>query len=85
MKVHILIQVASGVLILYLAYCSLLFIFQRQILFPRSQVGVPSGIAKNIAGLEKMWLHTSYGKVEAWFLPPPADRGAESAIFIRFV
>ncbi len=84
MKVHILIQVVSGVLILYLAYCSLLFIFQRQILFPRSQVEVPSGIAKNIAGLEKMWLHTSYGKVEAWFLPPPADRGAESAPAVIF-
>ena len=84
MKVHILIQVASGVLILYLAYCSLLFIFQRQILFPRSQVGVPSGIAKNIAGLEKMWLHISYGKVEAWFLPPTPDRGAESAPAVIF-
>jgi fermentation-respiration switch protein FrsA (DUF1100 family) len=84
MKVHILVQVAAGALILYLAYCSLLFLFQRQILFPRNQVGVPSGIAKNIAGSEKIWLHTSYGKVEAWFLPPPADRGTEAAPAVIF-
>lgn len=84
LKVHVLVQITSGVLILYVAYCSLLFLFQRQILFPRNQLGVPSGMGKNIAGLEKMWLHTSYGKVEAWFLPPPPDRGAESAPAVIF-
>jgi pimeloyl-ACP methyl ester carboxylesterase len=84
MKVHILIQITSAVLILYLAYCSLLFLFQRQILFPRNQVLVPSGMAKNIPGMEKTWLQTSYGKVEAWFLPPVTDRDTEPAAAVIF-
>jgi pimeloyl-ACP methyl ester carboxylesterase len=83
-KVRILLQIASVVLFSYLGYCCLLFLFQRHILFPRSQIQPPSGIAKNISGLEKIWLDTSYGKVEAWFLPPAPDRGIGPAPAIIF-
>ncbi|MCG2830167.1 MAG: hypothetical protein L6302_03875, partial [Desulfobacteraceae bacterium] len=36
----------------------------------------------NIYGLEKIWLSTSSGKVEAWFLPPAPghNKGACPAV-----
>jgi len=81
---HILFKIASGALILYLAYCFLLFLFQRYVLFPRYQISIPSETAKDVPGLEKMWLHTGYGKIEAWFLPPAAGLGAEPAPAVIF-
>ena len=81
---HMLFKIASGALILYLAYCSILFLLQRHVLFPRYQIGTPSETVKNIPGLEKMWLHTSCGKIEAWFLPPATDLGAEPAPAVIF-
>lgn len=84
MKVHTVVQTVSGILILYLAYCFLLFLFQRQIMFPRSHIPVPSEMAKNVPGLEKIWLPTSYGKVEAWFIPPVTNTATEPAPAVIF-
>lgn len=84
MKVHVMLQIAIGVLLLYLAYGCLLFLFQRQILFPRYQIQAPSGIGKPISGLEKIWLDTKEGTVEAWFLPPALSRSEESAPAVIF-
>lgn len=81
---RILVQILAGSLFLYLAYCCLLFLLQRQILFPRSQIKAPSALARNISGLEKIWLDTNYGKVEAWFLPPAPDHGAVCAPAVIF-
>jgi len=72
--VHIALRIGSGILIFYIAYCCFLFLFQRHVLFPRYQIGTPSGTGVNIPGMEKMWLPTNHGKVEAWFLPPDRDR-----------
>ena len=84
MKVHVMLQIAIGVFLLYLAYGCLLFLFQRQILFPRYQIQAPSGIGKPISGLEKIWLDTKEGPVEAWFLPPALSRSEESAPAVIF-
>ena len=83
-KVHILVQIVIGVLLFYIAYCFLLFLFQRQILFPRRQMGTPYGVAESISGLEKIWLHTRHGRVEAWFLPPGPEHGREPAPAVIF-
>jgi len=83
-NVHVLVKIALGSLFLYLAYCCLLFLFQRQILFPRYQIAAPSATAEKIVGLEKIWLDTSCGKVEAWFLSPAQDHGAEPAPVVIF-
>lgn len=56
-------------LFLYLAYCGLLFLLQRHILFPRNQIPKPLQAKQSIAGLEKLWLDIDSGKVEAWFIP----------------
>ena len=71
-------------LLLYAAYCGLLFLLQRQILFPRNQIPQPLPAEEPIAGLEKFWLDTDSGKVEAWFLAPvdpPAKTPAPAVIF----
>jgi hypothetical protein len=71
-------------LLLYAAYCGLLFLLQRQIMFPRHQIPQPSAAERPAAGLEKLWLDTDGGKVEAWLLAPldaPATTPAPAVIF----
>ena len=71
-------------LLLYAAYCGLLFLLQRQIMFPRYQIPQPAQHEQPIAGLEKFWLDTDSGKVEAWFIPPanfPTAAPAPAVIF----
>ncbi len=83
-KVHILVKIALGVFLLYLAYCCLLFLFQRQILFPRHQIGVGSGLTKKFSGLEEIWLETSFGRIETWLLTPAQDHGSEPSPAVIF-
>jgi len=71
-------------LLLYAAYCGLLFLVQRQIMFPRYQIPQPLAAGQTVAGLEKLWLDTNGGKVEAWFLAPvdhPQKTPAPAVIF----
>lgn len=73
-------------LFFYCIYCIFLFLMQRSILFPRSQIPTPleDGPGVIITGLEKIWLKTEYGKIEAWFLPPvhsPSGSPAPVVIF----
>ena len=56
-------------LLLYAAYCGLLFVLQRHIIFPRYQIPQPPEADQQIAGIEKFWLTTDGGRVEAWFVP----------------
>ena len=81
---HAMVKIALGVLVVYSAYCLFLYFFQRHLLFPRFHIEKPSGTQQNIPGLEKMWLNTSHGRVEAWFLPPPLDDLAKPAPAIIF-
>jgi pimeloyl-ACP methyl ester carboxylesterase len=39
-------------------------------MFPRNQIPQPLNAEIKIAGLEKIWLDTDNGKVEAWFIAP---------------
>jgi len=80
------LKVIYSALFLYLVYCGFLFLLQRQMMFPRGQVGVPSPGMSNFPGLEKIWLNTGSGKIEAWFMPPAvaADRGAVPAPAVIF-
>ncbi len=57
------------VCILYAAYCGVLFLMQRQMMFPHQMTETPKE-TKNIPGLEKIFLDTEHGKTEAWFFPP---------------
>ncbi|MBW1744375.1 MAG: alpha/beta hydrolase [Deltaproteobacteria bacterium] len=81
---HAVVRIALTVLVIYSAYCLLLYLFQRQLLFPRHQIERPSGVPQNGPNLERLWLDTSQGKVEAWFLPPALHDPAKPAPAIIF-
>ena len=82
--VHPLLKYSFWAVIIYLAYCSFLFLVQRQILYPRGQIPLPSESRPNIPGMETIWLNTEFGKVEAWFLPPIPDRVSSPAPAVIF-
>jgi len=65
-----MLKTLTWVLVVYLSYCGLLLVLQRQILFPRHQTIPMPQVAEKIPGLGKIWLELSFGKVESWFLPP---------------
>lgn len=55
-------------LLFYLIYCGFLFLIQRHILFPLYLIDTPSK-SEDHPFVEKIWINTSFGKTEAWFLP----------------
>jgi hypothetical protein len=71
-------------LLAYAAYCGLLFLVQRQVLFPRYMIPEPGATDTARMGIEVLWLETSFGKVEAWFLPPAAGTVATPAPAVVF-
>jgi fermentation-respiration switch protein FrsA (DUF1100 family) len=80
---NILVKTVTWVLFLYFFYCGLLFVMQRRVLFPRHLTEHPSN-TENIPGLEKIWVATSFGKIETWFLPQTAGRVTEPAPAVIF-
>jgi len=81
---HLLLKTICWLLLLYAAYCCLLFVLQRQILFPRSAIPPPMQSDQKIVDLEKIRLEVGFGKVEAWFIPPVAERTAGPAPAVIF-
>ena len=67
---HPLLKFIFWPLGIYVAYCGLLFVLQRQIMFPRGMIPQPAQSAQKLPALEKIWLETESGKVESWLLPP---------------
>lgn len=77
-----LIKILAGAVCIYAAYCALLFFAQRQVLFPRYLIPTPAAPDLKAMGIEALWLETSFGRVEAWYLPPlPAQKPAPAVIF----
>jgi fermentation-respiration switch protein FrsA (DUF1100 family) len=70
--------------LVYAGYCGLLFLLQRQIMFPRYMIPTPSTVAHNIAGLQKIWLATKFGKVESWLLSPESASPSQPAPAVVF-
>jgi len=54
----------------YATYAAYYYAKQRSIIFPAHLIPVPAGDTGSFPDLEKIWLDTSVGRVEAWFLPP---------------
>ena len=77
-----LIKLILSAFLLYIGYCCFFFLVQRQIIFPRFQIPEFSSTEDKGYGLEKIWLNTSSGKVEAWFMLPASGhaKGACPAV-----
>lgn len=77
-----MLQAAKILLLLYLGWCLLLFVLQRPLLFPRWMIPSPGEPAVEGRGIERWWLPASFGRVEAWYLPPPENlRPAPAVLF----
>jgi hypothetical protein len=70
-------RLAWVLLALLLLYWCLLWPLQRSIVFPRAGLRAPDPPTVTSAGMERLWLETPAGRVEAWFMPG-AGRSAAS-------
>jgi pimeloyl-ACP methyl ester carboxylesterase len=81
---HTIIKYIGVAFLFYIAYCCFLFLMQRQILYPRNLIPSLPPSAQKIPGLEKIWLDTSFGKVECWLLHPAVENPARPAPAVIF-
>ena len=68
----------------YVAYCGLLFVLQRQIMFPRGMIPQPEQPLPEMTGLERIWLQTESGKVESWLMLPTHSSAGGAAPAVIF-
>lgn len=54
----------------YAVYSGYYFFMQRSIIYPRHVIRTPPDISESVPGLERIWLKTESGRVEAWYLLP---------------
>jgi fermentation-respiration switch protein FrsA (DUF1100 family) len=77
-----MVKVIAGAVVVYAVYCALIFFVQRQVLFPRHMIPTPPAPEIKTPPIERWWLETSSGKVEAWYLPPAAaEKPAPAVVF----
>jgi fermentation-respiration switch protein FrsA (DUF1100 family) len=77
-----MVKAIAGAVLIYATYCALLFLMQRQVIFPRYMIPSPPPSDIKTLRIEPWWLETSFGKVEAWYLPPEAlGKPAPAVIF----
>jgi fermentation-respiration switch protein FrsA (DUF1100 family) len=71
--------IAIALLAVVIAYWALLFFAQRAMLFPRP----PASLGLDPpSGSTQVWLQTSSGKVESWYLPPIAAAGERAPLLV---
>ena len=70
---------ALAAIVLLAAYWTLLFVVQRSILFPRPPV---AGAPPRPPFVEQIWLNTSFGRVEAWYLPAIEPAGERAPLLL---
>jgi pimeloyl-ACP methyl ester carboxylesterase len=72
---------AIGVALLALAYFAAIFFLQRRMLFPHPPA---DAAAQCPADAQQVWLLTSHGRVEAWYLPPIDPVAERSPVIVYF-
>ena len=75
LKLAALWSVGISAAAVYAAYCGLLFVSQRWMLFPGDRLAAQSNSAPGNA--EVLWLQTQFGQVESWYFAP--EKPAPSA------
>ena len=80
---NILFKIVSWTLFLYLTYCVLLFLLQRQMMFPRYMIDVPP-YNDHVSGIERIWINTNFKKVESWFMTPNSGQSKKPSPVVIF-
>lgn len=81
---HIFFKLASVLVLIYFAYCAMLFALQRQVLFPRYMIETFPQENAPEHGIEKTFLQTDSGRVEAWYMPPVSGLAGNPAPVVIF-
>lgn len=79
-----IIKAVFVIVALYAVYCGLLFLLQRQVMFPRYLIPSPPQVPERIEGIDKIWLETDAGRIESWYLKPRNQTFAKKAPAIIF-
>ncbi len=79
---HPALRIVLSLAGIYLAYCGLLFVFQRQMLFPKSMAPTLTRIPEKFPRLESIWIELPGMRVEAWFLPAPKQAQPAPAVIL---
>ncbi len=66
-----LIKGAVWVVVAYVVWLVAALFVQRRLLFPRHMPSQAAHPGAGLPGLQKWWISTPQGKVEAWFVPAP--------------
>ena len=77
-------KILVGAVLFYIGYCCLLFLFQRQLIFPRYLIPSPSNDHQPAAGIEKIWIDIDAARVEAWYMPPKRQSPQSPAPLVIF-
>ena len=80
---NIIVKVIAWAAAIYLVYCTLLFLLQRQMMFPRYMIDVPPPSSR-ASEIETIWIDTGRHKVETWFMPPNVDLHKKSFPVVIF-
>jgi len=81
---HIFFKLAAALVLIYFGYCGLLFVMQRQVLFPRYMIENLLHENVPVPGIEKIFLQTGSGRVEAWYMPPVSGSAGNPAPAVIF-
>ncbi len=76
------------VVIVYVAYAAIFFMLQRRLIFPGAHMahrGGGNSQGVSVDGLERLWLTTSVGRVEAWYVPAASRNGSERVPAVIFM
>jgi fermentation-respiration switch protein FrsA (DUF1100 family) len=79
---HPALRITLSLIGIYIAYCGLLFVFQRQMLFPRYMAMTLADLPAKFPGLESIWLELPGMRVEAWFLPAKGPPDPAPAVIL---
>jgi pimeloyl-ACP methyl ester carboxylesterase len=79
-----LVRILVVVLVVYLGWAGLLWFGQRSVLYPGATRRTAPAGPPPMEGLERLWLDTSVGKVEAWRLAPAGDSPGPKPAVVYF-
>jgi pimeloyl-ACP methyl ester carboxylesterase len=67
------LQLAAGILGVYLLYAGTLFVLQRRMVFPGQFERVSSKPPTELPDIEQLWIETDETRSEVWILPPRSE------------
>lgn len=83
-KGAVMLKAGLWILGLYAAYGCLLFFLQRNVIFPRFLTALSTETEPLPAGIERVWINASFGKVESYLMLPEKTAGTRKTPVVIF-